>query len=110
MQYAIAELGQVCDLTRAMFQKRRARGRWQRIARGEQRTHLRLAQRNRGRPIGLSMRQTIRVWFQHTVLSRHGLGRIRRCPKPDRRRALELLASWHDRCTEAMRRSTRSMA
>jgi hypothetical protein len=30
--------------------------------------------------------------------------------KPDRVRALELLASCRDGCTEAMRRSTRSMA
>jgi hypothetical protein len=26
MQYAVAEFGQVCDLTRAMFEKRRTRG------------------------------------------------------------------------------------
>jgi hypothetical protein len=27
---------------------------------------------------------------------------VRRCPKPDRRRALELLASCRDGCTEAI--------
>ena len=39
-------------------------------ARGEQRTHLRLSQRNRGRLIGLGVWQTTRVGFQHTVLRR----------------------------------------
>jgi hypothetical protein len=70
MQYAVAEFGQVRDLTRAMFEKRRTRGWWQRIARGEQRAHLRLGQRNRGRLIGRGVWQTIRVWFHPTVLSR----------------------------------------
>jgi hypothetical protein len=67
-------------------EERRARGWWQRIARGEQRTHLRLAQRNRRRLVGhmrpfyrvtdstwtagLGVWQTERVGFQHTVQSR----------------------------------------
>jgi hypothetical protein len=31
MQHAVAEFGQVCDLTRAMFEKRRTRGSRQRM-------------------------------------------------------------------------------
>jgi len=31
MQHAVAEFGQVCDLTRAMFEKRRTRGWRQRM-------------------------------------------------------------------------------
>jgi hypothetical protein len=57
MQHAVAEFGQVRDLTRAGFEEGTAQSGWQR---GEQRAHLRLGQRDRGRLLGLSMWQTIR--------------------------------------------------